>query len=331
MLVDTLQTLHNLPGPPGRDRLSYEVIVIDNDPACSARAAVAQLQQAWPADVPLSYVPESKPGLGNARNRGIEEARGEILAFLDDDLFVEPDWLWQLVACFEKTGADCVGGPAPVHWEDEPEPVVRDTGLASYSRGTEDRQFTGRVTPIGANLAFRRSVFAGGLRYSPNLGRIGNCLLSGEESEVIVRLMQAGKRIWYSAHAVVHHRTGGERTTAAYYLRREHWIGISYAIIDRNLKSRAYQAAHSVARLGKVLLVEWPRWLWGALTFRPALRLLARMEITRHLGYLRGALFGISVVPTPTPAAPPPVVPAPAAALTPSRPEVVFSTSEVRS
>src|SRR5947209_5294093 len=84
MLGDTLQTLRNL---QTQGRLSYEVIVIDNDPACSAQSCVTELGRDWPAGVALRYVPENKPGLGNARNRGIEEARGEILAFLDDDLF----------------------------------------------------------------------------------------------------------------------------------------------------------------------------------------------------------------------------------------------------
>lgn len=296
MLRDTLLGVREQQTRPSD---TYEVIVIDNSPDGCAQPIVDELRNRWPPSVALRYVHETRVGLSYARNRGIEEARGEILGFLDDDLFVPSSWLSAVLDCFKRTGAACVGGRTLIHWEGEPDPVLRacENELVGMDMGERDRALRGRRTPGGGNAAFRRSVFADGLRFSTELGRVGTVLLSGEDSEVMARLLGSGQSIWYCAGAVVRHRTGGQQMTPARVVRLRYWFGISYAIMDKRLYGKAYQVVRALGRAGKALLIDIPRWLLGAVGGSPERRLLARCSLAKQLGYVLVALSIVSVTP----------------------------------
>ena len=73
----------------------------------------------------VHYVAEPKTGLSRARNRGIDEARGHAIAFLDGDIYISEYWLVAMLAWLRQTGAAAVGGRIENRWESEPEPEVR--------------------------------------------------------------------------------------------------------------------------------------------------------------------------------------------------------------
>jgi glycosyltransferase involved in cell wall biosynthesis len=108
-----------------RDGLRYELLVIDNDSQGTAHSLVGSFACNWPAGGTLRYVHEPQSGTSFARNRGLNEAAGQIVALLDDDIFLDPKWLLEIVDCFDRTGADCVSGRTSVWWEGEPEALVR--------------------------------------------------------------------------------------------------------------------------------------------------------------------------------------------------------------
>lgn len=280
---------------------SYEVVVIDNDPDGSAQPVVNELRIHWPSSVALRYVHETRVGLSYARNRGIDEARGEFLGFLDDDLFVPSGWLVAVLECFERTEADCVGGRTLIHWEGEPDPVLKscENELVGMDMGERDVALMGRKTPGGGNAAFRRRVFAGGLRFSTKLGRVGTVLLSGEDTEVMERLRGSGQSIWYCAGAVVRHRTGGQQMTPARVVRLRYWFGISYAIMDNRLHGKSYQLLQALSRAGKAVLLDVPGWVLGVVACRPKRRLLARCSLAKQLGYVLAALSAVTVASRP--------------------------------
>jgi len=87
----------------------YEILVVDNAPKSSATAQV--VQRFSEGESRVRYIREDRPGVVSARNRGIEEARGKILAFTDDDVVVDPYWLIELVRAFSLTkNVACVTG-----------------------------------------------------------------------------------------------------------------------------------------------------------------------------------------------------------------------------
>lgn len=86
-----------------------ELVVVDNDPAGSARAAYDILAASAP--IPTAYVHAPIPGVAQARNAGVNASQGEMIAFLDDDEEAPMHWLATLVAAQARSGAAVVFGP----------------------------------------------------------------------------------------------------------------------------------------------------------------------------------------------------------------------------
>jgi succinoglycan biosynthesis protein ExoM len=93
----------------GLGQITVELIVVDNDPACSARPVVEALTPRSP--FPVRYVSCPEPGVANARNAAAAAARGPMIAFLDDDQEAAAFWLMRLLRAQATTGADVVFGP----------------------------------------------------------------------------------------------------------------------------------------------------------------------------------------------------------------------------
>src|SRR5918999_2665134 len=90
----------------------FEVVVVDNAP--STRETLAVVQQQSGQDARVRYVRELRPGVSCARNRGLGEARGELVAFTDDDGVVDPGWLDGVLRGFDRSpSVACVTGLVP--------------------------------------------------------------------------------------------------------------------------------------------------------------------------------------------------------------------------
>ena len=135
-----------------QDAPDFEVLLVDNDAAGSAREAATLLEREAPC--PFRYAIEPKPGVANARNTAVGLARGSFIAFLDDDEVARPEWLASLMAAHVETGADVVFGPIQARLPDTaPEP-------RTYFQTFFSRQMTGPTRlidePWGCGNAFLR-------------------------------------------------------------------------------------------------------------------------------------------------------------------------------
>jgi glucosyl-dolichyl phosphate glucuronosyltransferase len=200
----------------------WEVLVVDNNSKDQTRAAVNEFCLRFPGRV--RYLFEAQQGLSNARNAGIREARGEIIAFTDDDVTMEPAWLQNLTASLHDGPWVGAGGRilppkdfTPPDWLTLDGGAMDSSGvLALFDLGTVPGEL--KKAPFGANMTFRKSVFEkyGGFR--PDLGRCGNSLISNEDTEFGERLMVAGERFRYQPSAVVYHPVTKERLCKKYFL-----------------------------------------------------------------------------------------------------------------
>jgi GT2 family glycosyltransferase len=188
-----------VPGP-------LEVLVIDNAPrTAETREIVAEFPGA-------RYVCEPQRGLDCARNRALTEARGDIVAFTDDDATPEPSWLGRLVRPFDSRLVWCVTGlTLPAELETDAQEWFER--YSSFSRGFRRRLFEGRhhdgfsVGSIGAgaNMAIRRSVLTRLEGFDEALDA-GTATRSGGDHELFGRILAAGYNIVYEPAAVSWHR-----------------------------------------------------------------------------------------------------------------------------
>jgi glucosyl-dolichyl phosphate glucuronosyltransferase len=195
---------------------------------------VVVVDSASPTPVPpvdgVRLVRLDEPGLSRARNAGLAVTTCELVAFVDDDATVAPDWARQIAAPFADPDVGCVGGTClPVFVSERPRWLSeRLLQYAGITRFHERRDAAARRDyPFGANICFRRTALGEG--FPDHLGRTGTALLSGEEVVAIDRVRASGQRIVLEPRAVVHHLVAPERCRGSYFWRRLWWQGVTRA------------------------------------------------------------------------------------------------------
>ncbi|MBQ9201247.1 MAG: glycosyltransferase family 2 protein [Bacteroidales bacterium] len=254
------------------DRSSYEIVVIDNNCTDHTQDELQRFAQDFP-DVCLRCFTETRQGLSHARNRGISEAQGDLLVYVDDDATVNGQYLQVYADFFEHhPEIDAAGGPIIPHYEDGAEPdwmtyFTRQllTGYLYY--GSEIREFPGGRYPGGGNAAYRRKVFDQVGLYNPDLGRKGQGLASGEEKDIFNKMKSAGMKFMYLPGAVLYH------SIPHYKLEKEYFDKLTRSM-GQSEKARTLQISRS-EYLKRILqeVVKWAGtlvlWLYYMLTFRP--------------------------------------------------------------
>ena len=189
-----------------------EIVVVDNDPAQSARAAVDAV---GPGAAALRYVAEPRPGISYARNTGVTEAAGRYIGFIDDDEEAAPGWLAAFLATIRRTGADLVVGPVYPRFAEPADAYARQayTRDALVPTGTPLDHWSG----IGNSLLDKERCFAGVAEpFDPRLGLSG-----GEDALFLHQLRRRGGTIVWCAEAAVRESIAADKLAARYLLRRE--------------------------------------------------------------------------------------------------------------
>jgi len=164
------------------DPVEWEVVVVDNNSKDQTRDVIEDYCRRYPGR--FRYVFEPHQGLSHARNAGIREARGDVLAFMDDDVRVEPTWLQNLTAALDKGEWVGAGGrTVPANTFTLPDWLALDGSYsmmgilyAHFDLGDKARELD--RAPYGANMAYRKEMFEkyGGFR--TDLGRCAGSMLS---------------------------------------------------------------------------------------------------------------------------------------------------------
>lgn len=274
----------------------FEILVVDNGSVDSTAAVVAQAAQR--SSVPVTYLTEAKPGKSHALNTAVGHARGDLLAFTDDDVLPSPGWLAAFARTFSETGADYAAGRILPLWEAPPPrwltPSLHGV-LAIPDGGTRRLTLTGiqdQVMPIGANMAIRRPVLDSVGGWNPELGKLKNTLRTGEDHEFALKLGAAGFKGVYEPEASVLHRVPADRLRLTYFARWCYGNGQIEAGLEQEYPSTARYLLsvprYLWRRLGKDLLSI----LWGLVTIDPRRSTSGAMRLAWFAGYLKGRWNG---------------------------------------
>lgn len=213
----TLESLaaSKLPAP-----ISWEVLVIDNNSKDQTRSLIEKYCAQYPDR--FRYLFEPRQGKSYALNTGIQAARGDILAFTDDDVTVEPDWLQNLTTALDDGRWGAAGGRilapldlSPPGWMALEGPNSMGGALALFDRGAEAAELT--EAPFGANMAIRKTLFQKYGKFKTDMGPPPSDT-RGEDTEFCLRLLAGGESLRYVPSAVVHHAVPASRLKEEYFL-----------------------------------------------------------------------------------------------------------------
>ena len=280
------------------DQLEYaafEILVVDNAPSSDATRLLVERRGRR-----VRYVRESRPGLDWARNRAIAEAAGEVIAFTDDDVEVDPGWVRAIVTAFAADDAVAAVTGLVLPAELETEAQVLFERYRGFGRGFLPRRIAcdGRRAiayrygaagdyGTGANMAFRRSLFERVGDFDPALGA-GTPTRGGDDLEMFFRVLKEGHALLYEPRAIVRHR----HRRSIEELRRQ--------VADHGVSFASYVVRSVLAYPGeRGAFARLAGWWWAKLAFRAcrpksspgwALRRLALAE-------LGGCLLGLTRYP----------------------------------
>lgn len=219
--------------------IRHELMIVDNNSSDDTAVVVREFVKKGNA----SYYLEANQGLSFARNRGITESKGEFISFLDDDVLVDENWLSSVKACFDETDADVVGGRVSLKFEADPDKWVKGLFrkcLSEVDLGTSRKVLSNGDSLYGANLSFRRKVFDSVGLFDISAGRRKYELLSGEETDMVRRVLANKGKVLYDPDVFVEHLIGTERLQWHYFVTRAAADGQTQELLEP-VASRGFQ------------------------------------------------------------------------------------------
>jgi glycosyltransferase involved in cell wall biosynthesis len=283
VLKQTLASLESMTVPSS---VRWELLVADNNSSDDTRAVVQEFGQHALMEVRYLFV--AQQGKSFALNTAIQQARGEIIAFTDDDVTFDPNWLASLKRGLDELDCIAVGGkiipvwngplPSWFQWEGQQAVVHLDLG-----ERPKELNFA-----IGANAAFRREAFEKYGLFETKVGVSAESAASYEDDEFGHRLIRGGEKIMYVPEAIVYHPVAPHRLTKAYFRR---WFRDSGRMM---IKARIWPE-------NSVLYAGIPRYLFRELienlfkwpvTFDKKLRFRRELLVRRATG---GILEGLRI------------------------------------
>lgn len=277
---DTLEGLQKLTYP------NFEVIVVNDGSKDNLAAIVGEYN--------VKLITTTNKGLSSARNTGMYNARGEILAYLDDDAYPDPHWLHYLAYAYENSEHGAMGGPNILPPEDGPVATCVANAPGGPVHVLETDELAEHVP--GCNLSVRKKVLM-------EIGGFDPVFRSaGDDVDVCWRIQQAGYSVGFHPSALVwHHRRNSFRA----YWKQQKGYGKAEALLERKWPERYNGLGHLSwagriygngftlpinVKKGKVFYGSWGSSLFQSV-YQPADGFLNSIPLMPEW-YLFTALFG---------------------------------------
>jgi len=215
----------------------FEIVVVDDGSDDGTGDAIG----GFPVDGRIKFLRQSHLGLASARNVGIENSKGGIVCFIDDDCIADRRWLQNIVGAYSDGDIGGVGGRIINH-----EPWTTPKTLLErflHKSGLYQQRYVGEFL-VGANSSYRRAALEA-------VNGFDGSLLKDEDADIGMRIIATGMRFAYAPKAMVYHRTrGGFRGLLA----QVYGYGTGHMMVYRKYPSRHSVARQVLRRLGSIVL-----------------------------------------------------------------------------
>lgn len=266
-LLGTLRSLAVQTIPAER----WEVVVVNNNSTDDTATVFADFVAAHPS-LNIRMVAETNQGLSYARNRGIAESTAPLVAIIDDDEEVNPEFAAAYIGFFARHPEVPMAGGRVVpkyeterpHWMS----CFTERPIAgTLDKGPAEKPF-GKGYPAGGNMAVRRTAFTEYGVYDTSLGRTGGNLVGGEEKELFYRITAGGAPVWWVPGAIIYHIIPPAKLTLEYFRRLSRGVGTSERQRTRAISRAAYTVAivKEICKWGATLAIAG----WFVLAGRPS-------------------------------------------------------------
>ncbi len=211
----------------------YEILVVDN----ASTDHTKEVAKAFLGAANLRYVYEGRLGLCIARNSGWQAARGEYVAYFDDDAIALPGWLSAVQEGFSMApDVGIVGGPAAPIWEESPPSwltvhLAGALSIINYGPTSKRIEDVYKETLIGTNMAIARKVLEEVGGFHPSLDRVGENLLSNGDLYLQKEVIRRGYGCYYNPNMAIDHLVPAARLRRSWFIKRFYWQGISDAVM----------------------------------------------------------------------------------------------------
>jgi glycosyltransferase involved in cell wall biosynthesis len=247
LLGQTLENLANVVAACGRP---VDVVVVNN----KCTDATSQVIAGFHDRLRIVELHEPTPGLSHARNRALSALKSDFVAWIDDDVRVDADWLNVLLEGIAKyPDAAAFGGLIEPWFAFPPDPDFLASfpflanGFCGLNHGDEERELAPGEWLYGANMVYS-SRFTGGLRFDPNLGTVQGSGAGGEETMYQQAILDRGGRTVWLPGMKVKHFVEPSRMTLSYLTRYAYDRGRTYMRLRPRIEEPRFLGA--------------PRWAW---------------------------------------------------------------------
>jgi len=248
----------------------YEVLIIDNN-STDNTASICKNFVSTTGHNQFHYFLEKNQGHTYARNRGIRESKGDYIAFLDDDAWVNGNYCDEIITYFDSNPVVmAIGGKiTPVYESKQPGWMSKYLWplVAGLDMGDRVKEFKHSKYPIGANMAFRAMVFEDYGYFNTGLGRRGKELEGVDEKDMVYRLKRDGKKVHYVPLIHVRHVIPDSRIHLSYIKGQAIGVGTSEKkrLLREEIFVKIKKTFEEIVKIGATCVLA----LYYLLTFRP--------------------------------------------------------------
>jgi glycosyltransferase involved in cell wall biosynthesis len=265
--------LHELSRQDTDGQCTYSIVVVDNDQLRSAEAVVSEFAKDSP--IRMKYCVESQQNIARARNKAVDNAEGDFVAFIDDDEFPVQGWLRTLLKTLNEYQVDGVLGPVKPHFDAAPPRWLVEGGFHDRPEDPTGKRLDWGACRTG-NVLLRRELFA---ELKPPFRP--ECL-SGEDQDFFRRVIEKGRSFVWCNEAVVYEVVPPARWKRSFLVRRALFRGV-FSLRNHGFPARRIlQSVVAVPAYGAALPV--------ALVFGQAKFMNCVFKFSYHLGRLLAAV-----------------------------------------